>query len=221
MGLSYRRRYDSSVTSTVSTGITVRKLQLAEIEELAAVIPEVTDAQLANRWREQTLGYRELLVAERDGELMGTVSIAELQRPSSIHLFALEVAGEHRNEGIGGDIVRWVMDEARRRGRERVFLEVRTDNPARRLYHRLGFRRVGPAFVNSWWLFNADGSQTRMESRRCGWCGGCREGEPLPLTPSPFTERGNRRSADAAGRIRAAVHVTEPEASVYFVNSRP
>jgi len=163
MGLSYRRRYDSSVTSTVSTGITVRKLQLAEIEELAAVIPEVTDAQLANRWREQTLGYRELLVAERDGELMGTVSIAELQRPSSIHLFALEVAGEHRNEGIGGDIVRWVMDEARRRGRERVFLEVRTDNPARRLYHRLGFRRVGPAFVNSWWLFNADGSQTRME----------------------------------------------------------
>ena len=40
MGLSYRRRYDSSVTSTVSTGITVRKLQLAEIEELAAAIPE-------------------------------------------------------------------------------------------------------------------------------------------------------------------------------------
>src|SRR3990170_437649 len=133
------------------------------MEELAASIPEVTGAQLANRWREQTLGYRELFVAERDGALVGTVSTAELQRPSAIHLFALEVAGERRNEGIGTEIVRWVLDEARRRGRGRVFLEVRTDNPARRLYHRLGFRRVGPDFVNSWWLFNADGSQTRME----------------------------------------------------------
>ena len=159
----WRRRYDASVTTTASADVTVRKLQLAEIEELAAAIPEVTDAQLANRWREQTLGYRELLVAERNGELVGTVSIAELSRPSSIHLFALEVVGKHRNEGIGAEIVRWVVDEARRRGRERVFLEVRTDNPARRLYHRLGFRRVGPAFVNSWWLFNADGTQTRME----------------------------------------------------------
>ncbi|HEX5141489.1 MAG TPA: GNAT family N-acetyltransferase [Dehalococcoidia bacterium] len=150
------------MTQTVSH-ILVRRLQLAEIAELAEVIPEITDAQLANRWREQSLGYRELLVGERDGELVGTVSIAEVQRPPSIHLFALEVAEAHRNEGIGGEIVRWVVEEARRRHLPRVFLEVRTDNPARRLYHRLGFRRVGEAFVNAWWLFNADGSQTRME----------------------------------------------------------
>jgi ribosomal protein S18 acetylase RimI-like enzyme len=80
-----------------------------------------------------------------------------------MHLFALEVSEAHRNEGLGAEIVRWVIDEARRRGRQRVFLEVRVDNPARRLYHRLGFRRVGPAFVNSWWFFNADGTQTRRE----------------------------------------------------------
>jgi ribosomal protein S18 acetylase RimI-like enzyme len=150
--------------STVAPSrLTVRRMQLAEIAELAEVIPEITDAQLANRWREQSQGYRELLVAERDGELVGTVSIAETYRPASLHLFALEVAASRRNEGIGGEIVGWVIDEARRRGLRRVYLEVRTDNPARRLYHRLGFRRVGPAFVNSWWLFNSDGTQTRME----------------------------------------------------------
>jgi ribosomal protein S18 acetylase RimI-like enzyme len=141
-------------------------MRLHEIEALAAGIPETTAAQMANRWREQGLGYRELLVAERDGELAGTVSIGETERPrGSLHLFALEVAAARRNQGIGGDIVRWVVDEARRRGRRRVFLEVRVDNPARRLYHRLGFRRVGLQFVNAWWQFNDDGTQERVEEQ--------------------------------------------------------
>lgn len=142
----------------------IRRMQFAEIQELAETIPEITDAQLTNRWREQSLGYREFLVAECDGELVGTVSICESFRPvNSLHLFALEVSGTRRNQGIGTDIVNWVIEEARRRGLSRVFLEVRTDNPARRLYHRLGFRRVGPAFTNSWWFFNRDGTQTRVD----------------------------------------------------------
>ncbi len=139
-------------------------MQFAEIQELAETIPEITDAQLTNRWREQSLGYREFMVAERDGLLVGTVSICESFRPpNSLHLFALEVSAARRNEGIGADIVNWVVEEARRRGMSRVFLEVRTDNPARRLYHRLGFRRVGPSFTNSWWFFNRDGTQRRVD----------------------------------------------------------
>jgi ribosomal protein S18 acetylase RimI-like enzyme len=150
--------------TTASRRVTLRKLLLAEIAELAEVIPETSDAQLANRWREQTMGYRELMVAEQDGELVGTVSIADASRPmNSLHLFALEVAAAKRNRGIGGEIVRWVVEEARRRGHERVFLEVRIDNPARRLYHRLGFRRIGPSFVNGWYRFNSDGTQDRVE----------------------------------------------------------
>ena len=152
------------MTLLASSQVTVRRIQLAEIEELAETIPEVTDAQLENRWREQSMGFRELLVAERDGKLVGTVSICESSYPpDSLHLFALEVSGSHRNEGIGAEIVGWVIGEAGRRGLRRVYLEVRMDNPARRLYHRLGFRRVGPAFTNTWWYFHPDGSQTRME----------------------------------------------------------
>lgn len=152
------------MTAIVGTATVVRRLQYAEIIEVAESIPELTRAQMLNRWREQALGYRELMVAERDGELVGTVSISETsRRPYSLHLFALEVSEARRNEGVGADIVRWVRDEARRRGLERVHLEVRTDNPARRLYHRLGFRRVGSAFSNTWWLFNQDGTQTRVE----------------------------------------------------------
>ena len=152
------------MTTLATSHTTVRRMQFAEISELAEKIPEITDAQLTNRWREQSLGYREFMVAEREGELVGTVSICESYRPpEAMHLFALEVSEAHRNEGIGADIVNWVVEEARRRGLRRVFLEVRTDNPARRLYHRLGFRRVGPAFTNSWWYFNRDGSQSRVD----------------------------------------------------------
>jgi ribosomal protein S18 acetylase RimI-like enzyme len=139
-------------------------MRLQEIEALAALIPETSAAQLANRWREQSLGYREVLVAEHVGELAGTLSIAETERPKhSLHLFAVEVAEALRNQGVGAGMLRWVLDEARRRGRRRVFLEVRIDNPARRLYHRLGFRRVGPEFINAWWQFNDDGTQERIE----------------------------------------------------------
>jgi ribosomal protein S18 acetylase RimI-like enzyme len=80
-----------------------------------------------------------------------------------VHLFALEVAQAWRNRGVGSEVVRWVVDEARRRGQRRVYLEVRLDNPARRLYHRLGFRRVGEPFINAWWRFQDDGSQERVE----------------------------------------------------------
>lgn len=147
-----------------SSRVMIRRLQMAEIEELAEGIPEVSAAQLSNRWREQSMGYRELMVAERDTRLVGTVSVAESYGPvASMHLFALEVVAAHRNEGIGAELVTWVVEEARRRGLQRVYLEVRTDNPARRLYHRLGFRRVGQAFLNAWQLFNPDGSQTRIE----------------------------------------------------------
>jgi len=157
-------RYHAGVATVLGTGTRLRPMRLHEIEALAASIPETTAAQLANRWREQGLGYRELLAAVREGELVGTVSIAETERPRrALHLFALEVVEGRRNEGVGGEIVGWVVEEARRRGRRRVFLEVRVDNPARRLYHRLGFRRVGPEFINAWWQFNDDGTQTRME----------------------------------------------------------
>jgi len=148
----------------LSSPISLRPLRAWEIDSLAAAIPETSAAQLANRWREQSLGFRELLAAVLEDEVVGTVSIGESERPPrSLHLFALEVASARRNQGIGAEIVRGVVEEARRRGRRRVYLEVRIDNPARRLYQRLGFRRVGPPFVNAWWRYHADGTQERVE----------------------------------------------------------
>jgi ribosomal protein S18 acetylase RimI-like enzyme len=143
----------------------LRRLSREEIGALAESLEgDPTEAQLRNRWREQEVGFRELWVAEVDGALVGTVSISETELlPRALHLFALEVAPSWRNRGIGAAIVRQVVAEARKRRRGRVYLEVRVDNPARRLYHRLGFRRLGKDFVNPWWRYLEDGRQERVE----------------------------------------------------------
>lgn len=153
----------NSQTETETGTVTLRPLQRHEARGLAAVIDETSEAQLSNRLHEQELGFRELMVAVAGGEMVGTVSMRHNPDAESMHLFALEVATERRGQGIGGQIVSRVIEDARRRGCTRVYLEVRSDNPARRLYHRLGFRKVGPNFVNAWWRFKDNGSRERVE----------------------------------------------------------
>src|SRR3954468_11924445 len=148
--------------------VVVRPVKREELPALAEALVETSEAQLANRWREQELGYRELLVAEHAGAYVGTVSIGESESPPrSLHLFALEVAPERRGQGVAVSVVPYVVDEARRRQRASVYLEVRVDNPARRLYHRLGFRRTGADFVNTWWRFRPDGTRDRVDELSC------------------------------------------------------
>ncbi|HXH22588.1 MAG TPA: GNAT family N-acetyltransferase [Dehalococcoidia bacterium] len=152
-------------TRTAIEGLRLRPLRFEEIPALAAALQDdVTQAQLEVRWREQELGFREIVVAEIDGQLAGTVSIHEPgDPPRSLHLFALEVGREWRRRGIGTALVDYVVGVARARGLWSVHLEVRADNPARKLYHRAGFRRVGQPFLNGWWRYTGDGSRERVE----------------------------------------------------------
>jgi len=164
--MTAHREYHAGVATVAAPSVTLRLLRRDEIRPLAAALADVSAEQLENRWREQELGYRELFVAEQTGDLVGTVSLGETAgRLRSLHLFALEVAAALRGRGIGGEIVRLVVEEAQRRRCSRVHLEVRIDNPARRLYHRLGFRRVGGSFINAWWLFGPDGARERVEEQ--------------------------------------------------------
>lgn len=92
-----------------------------------------------------TNGLTTLLVAERDGVIVGTMQLTVL--PGLSHrgsdraqLEAVRVAADARSGGIGTQMVRWAIDEARRRGCALVELtsnRQRTD--AARFYERLGF----------------------------------------------------------------------------------
>lgn len=74
------------------------------------------------------------------GEPVGLLRVD--QRTDEVFLASVELAPEVRRRGLGGEIVRSVLREAAQRGVP-VRLQVFHQNPARRLYERLGFHAVG------------------------------------------------------------------------------
>jgi ribosomal-protein-alanine N-acetyltransferase len=59
-------------------------------------------------------------------------------------LLSLAVAPEHRGNGVGTMLLQGAMEQARRSGAAKLFLEVAEDNVvARNLYHRHGLVPVG------------------------------------------------------------------------------
>ncbi|MFE3327587.1 GNAT family N-acetyltransferase [Streptomyces sp. NPDC059176] len=86
-----------------------------------------------------------LLVADRDGEVVGTLQLTivpGLSRKGSSRsiIEGVRVHGSERGHGLGARLIEWAVDESRRRGCQLVQLTsdlTRTD--AHRFYERLGF----------------------------------------------------------------------------------
>lgn len=78
-------------------------------------------------------------VVEVDGRPGGRLYVA--RRPHDVRIVDITLLPEHRGSGIGTALIRAVQDEAAAAGRT-VSLHVAFDNPAARLYDRLGFRQV-------------------------------------------------------------------------------
>lgn len=86
-----------------------------------------------------------LVVADRAGTVVGTLQltfIPGLSRRGSMRALieAVRVASDQRGGGLGARLVRWAVDEARRRGA--VLVQLTSDaqrGDAHRFYERLGF----------------------------------------------------------------------------------
>ncbi|MET9249752.1 GNAT family N-acetyltransferase [Nonomuraea sp. NPDC051941] len=89
--------------------------------------------------------YDELIVAEQDGEVVGTMQLTYLAGLSRLgaercQIEAVRVAAAARGQGLGGRMIKWAVDRARERGCAVVQLtsdKSRTD--AHRFYDNLGF----------------------------------------------------------------------------------
>jgi GNAT superfamily N-acetyltransferase len=86
-----------------------------------------------------------LVVAERDGQLVGTLQLSflpGLARRGALRaqIEAVRVAQSERGSGLGAAMMDWAIDEARRRGCALVQLTTdKTRADAHRFYARLGF----------------------------------------------------------------------------------
>ena len=63
--------------------------------------------------------------------------------PGEEELLLIAVLPEARGRGLGRKLLADAASAARGRAAERLFLEMRANNPAERLYRAAGFRRIG------------------------------------------------------------------------------
>lgn len=81
-------------------------------------------------------------IAESGGAIIGysVVAIAA----GEAHLLNLSIAAEWQRQGLGAELLRFIVKLARDDAAERIFLEVRPSNAAARaLYQRAGFSEIG------------------------------------------------------------------------------
>jgi GNAT superfamily N-acetyltransferase len=136
--------------------VTLRPVTAQDEEFLCSVYASTRQEELAGvAWSEQQKAaflwqqcsaqhhhYREHYtgatydVIEVDGCPAGRLYAARWEH--EIRIMDIALLPEHRGRGIGTVLLRQVLDEAGRTGR-RVSIHVEKFNPARRLYHRLGF----------------------------------------------------------------------------------
>jgi GNAT superfamily N-acetyltransferase len=105
-------------------------------------------------WRRDMCGPQPrfvAVVAEQDGTLIGMAILVERYSPAWVGpLLAIDavfVTPAHRRRGLGKALLARAAAEALGRGVPFVELMVRTQNPARRLYERVGFEPVRGAMT--------------------------------------------------------------------------
>jgi len=91
-------------------------------------------------------GERAVLVAERDGEIIGTVSVVydlPENQPHRADVAKMLVHRRGRRQGVAAALLAAAEAEARRAGKTLLVLDTVTGGDAERLYERCGWQRCG------------------------------------------------------------------------------
>ncbi|WP_322409849.1 ribosomal protein S18-alanine N-acetyltransferase [Microbacterium invictum] len=125
-------------------------LRPAGVDDLGAIMVLERAAFGGDAWSDDVMRaelaspHTWYVVTEEDGRLVGYAGLRAPagSRDADVQTIALDETV--RGRGLGREIFRALLDEARRRGVSEVFLDVRADNtPAQRLYASEGFEAIG------------------------------------------------------------------------------
>ena len=133
----------------VSMGDEVRVAAPGDIDVLAGALGPRHHAFFRSRMPQMRRGLGETLLAFRGGHVVGTVFVSwdvadepavRKYLPGVPIIFHLHVAPPYRRQGVATALIRHAEARLRRRGYSRVLLGLDISNePARRLYRRLGY----------------------------------------------------------------------------------
>jgi len=141
LGVSYRPITDEDMPFLAALFFSTRAEEVAQTgwpaEMQQQFLAQQFDAQ--HRHYQRHYADAEWLVIERGGEAVGRLYIEEWQ--SQIRIIDIALMPAARGLGIGAAIFEDVFDLARAGGKK-VSIHVEKNNPARRLYFRLGFEMI-------------------------------------------------------------------------------
>jgi len=92
------------------------------------------------QWYASTYPTAENQIIEKDHEPIGRMIVQ--REPNIWRLLDISLLPEHRAQGIGGELIRALIEQCGESGAV-LQLQVLNTNPAQRLYSRLGFIKTG------------------------------------------------------------------------------
>ncbi len=92
--------------------------------------------ELQHAYYQQNYPGADFLVIEHAGAPVGRVYV--YRSHGDIRLMDIALVAEHRGQGVGSALLAELIEESQRTGAN-ISLHVEADNPAQRLYRRLGF----------------------------------------------------------------------------------
>ena len=102
------------------------------------------------RWRELAPQAEFHLIVDDASVTLENVGFFSVRRdpdcPPALHIGDVQVEATHQNRGAGSTALRCIEEIARSRGLTELTLNVFRDNPALRLYERLGFQLIDTQF---------------------------------------------------------------------------
>jgi ribosomal-protein-alanine N-acetyltransferase len=123
----------------------VRPATIADVDAVMVIerASFPTDAWSEPAMRE-TFESGDAFVAEDERGVVGYAAVLAPAGSGDADVLTIAVGGDFRGEGTGAALLQRMIDTASARGAQRVFLEVRDDNPvAQTLYASRGFAVVG------------------------------------------------------------------------------
>jgi ribosomal protein S18 acetylase RimI-like enzyme len=109
------------------------------VQELTVWDEQEQRARFAAQWKRE-----EVRIISLDGKDVGWLQVVEL--PTEIRLQKFFVSPQYQRSGIGSEILSTLLATWRSTGKK-IVLRVLKNNPARRLYERLGFSVVAEESV--------------------------------------------------------------------------
>ncbi|MDX1671141.1 MAG: GNAT family N-acetyltransferase [Balneolaceae bacterium] len=117
---------------------------------LGETLPNYTKFNLVKELKKMPVAIS--FLAYKEGRAVGLahcfISLSTFQARRMITIQDLAVLPEERGEGIGFEILTAVESKARELNCCKIILEVRQDNPARKLYKRFGFEKSSPPMIH-------------------------------------------------------------------------